>query len=65
MHRARASGTNLQAVPGPVQFQVRAPGAVRAFSISAGAGRFDRFDPLLGAIDTRCKYVPSSTSLAR
>eukprot|EP00969_Alexandrium_andersonii_P224774 9926932-Alexandrium_andersonii.AAC.1 len=54
MHPSRASGTDVEAVLGPAQFQVRTPTAISAFSNIVDATRFDRFDSLLGSIGTRC-----------
>eukprot|EP00969_Alexandrium_andersonii_P277202 12253093-Alexandrium_andersonii.AAC.1 len=54
MHPSRASGTNVGAGSGPAQILVRTPEASLACSIYAGSTRFDRFDSLLGSIDTRC-----------
>eukprot|EP00969_Alexandrium_andersonii_P282153 12473934-Alexandrium_andersonii.AAC.1 len=44
---SRASGTHVEAVSGPAQFQVRTPAAISACSMYAGAARLDRFDSLL------------------
>eukprot|EP00969_Alexandrium_andersonii_P361708 15458144-Alexandrium_andersonii.AAC.1 len=54
MQPSRASGANVQAVPGPVQLQVRMCNAVFACSMNAGATRFDQFDSLLGLAGARC-----------
>eukprot|EP00969_Alexandrium_andersonii_P273323 12080528-Alexandrium_andersonii.AAC.1 len=54
MHHFRASGTSVQAVSGPAQFQIRTPRAILACSMHVGATRFDRFDSLPGSIGTRC-----------
>eukprot|EP00969_Alexandrium_andersonii_P197620 8730373-Alexandrium_andersonii.AAC.1 len=55
MHPSRDSGSDFEAVFGPAQFEFRTPEAVLDLSISIGATRFDRFDSLLGSIDTRCR----------
>eukprot|EP00969_Alexandrium_andersonii_P095122 4201741-Alexandrium_andersonii.AAC.1 len=50
IHPSRASGTDVEAIPGLAQFQVRTAEAILAVSLSVDATRFDRFNSLLGSI---------------